>query len=194
MHRLLVSTWPYAPVFWAVMVWAFAPEARVIRGRHEPTAPDDAHSKQLIVVGQGLGVFAAFAIALRVPSTALAHPVAWFWVGIAVMIAGSLFRRHCRRMLGRSFTGAVVVRPDHVVIERGAYRYVRHPSYTAGTILLLGLSLTLANWLSVVVLLTLVAVVYGYRVAVEERALVTSIGDPYRAYMSRTTRFVPFLF
>lgn len=39
-----------------------------------------------------------------------------------------------------------------------------------------------------------VAGVYGYRVIVEERALETTIGDPYRGYMRRTTRFVPFLF
>ena len=55
------------------------------------------------------------------------------------------------------------------------------------------LELALANWISVAVLLA-VSIVYGYRVGVEERALVTVVGDPYRRYMSRTRRFVPFLF
>lgn len=32
------------------------------------------------------------------------------------------------------------------------------------------------------------------RVSVEESALLTVIGEPYRVYMARTKRFVPYLF
>jgi protein-S-isoprenylcysteine O-methyltransferase Ste14 len=97
-------------------------------------------------------------------------------------------------MLGRSFTGAVIVRTDQTVVQRGAYRYVRHPSYTAGMIMFLGIGLAIGNWISIAVLIAAVVIVYGYRVAVEERALVAVIGDPYRTYMTRTKRFVPFVF
>jgi protein-S-isoprenylcysteine O-methyltransferase Ste14 len=38
-----------------------------------------------------------------------------------------------------------------------------------------------------------VTIAYGYRVSVEERALVAVLGDRYRAYMRRTKRFVPFV-
>ena len=195
MSRLLIYTWPYAIFFWAVFVWAFAPEFRVVSGRREPPAtPHDAHSKRLILVGQGVAVFAAFAIAAKVPSATLAYRTWFFWLGLGAIISGGLLRRHCFRMLGRNFTGAVIVTPDQAVVERGAYRYVRHPSYTAGTILFLGIGLALGNWISLAVILGVVAIVYGYRVNVEERALAAVIGDPYRRYMSRTTRFVPFLF
>jgi len=177
------------------MIWAFTPEARIISRRQESFAsPQDAHSKRLIAIGQGGGVFAAFFIAAKMPSASLANPVAWFWIGIVTIVAGSLLRRHCWRMLGSSFTGAVIVKTDQTVVERGAYRYVRHPSYTAGALLFLGIGLALANWMSVVVLLGAVAIVYGYRVDVEERALVGTLGEPYRQYMTRTKRFVPFLF
>ena len=71
---------------------------------------------------------------------------------------------------------------------------MRHPSYTAGAILFFGVGLALANWISLPVLMVLVAGVYGYRVSVEDRALETTIGDPYRIYMRRTKRFVPFMF
>jgi protein-S-isoprenylcysteine O-methyltransferase Ste14 len=145
-------------------------------------------------VGQGLATFAAFAIAATVQSATLAHPLWSFWVGLSAIVGGSLLRRHCRRMLGSSFTGAVIVNPDQSVVDRGAYHYVRHPSYTAGTIMFLGIGLALANWIGLAVLVGAVSIVYGYRVDVEERALVTVIGDPYRRYMSRTKRFVPLLF
>jgi protein-S-isoprenylcysteine O-methyltransferase Ste14 len=177
------------------MFWAFAPEFRLFSMRTEPsTSPQDAGSKRLIAVGQGLAMFAAFWIAATVPSAGLPHRFSLFWAGLATIIAGSLLRRHCWRMLGASFTGAVIVRPDQMVVDRGAYHYVRHPSYTAGAILFLGIGLALANWISLVVLMGAVSVVYGYRVGVEERALLATIGDPYGRYMSRTKRFVPFLF
>jgi protein-S-isoprenylcysteine O-methyltransferase Ste14 len=38
------------------------------------------------------------------------------------------------------------------------------------------------------------ALVYTYRVRVEERALLAAIGEPYRRFMQTRKRFVPFLF
>jgi protein-S-isoprenylcysteine O-methyltransferase Ste14 len=191
----LVFSWPYGLFFLAILFWAFAPEFRILSRRTEPsTSPQDAGSKRLIALGQGLAAFTALLIAASVPSASLPHPFSLFWAGLAAIIGGSLLRRYCWRMLGASFTGAVIVRPDQVVVDRGAYHYVRHPSYTAGAILFLGIGLALANWVSLVVLVGAVSVAYGYRVGVEERALLATIGDPYRRYMSRTKRFVPFLF
>jgi protein-S-isoprenylcysteine O-methyltransferase Ste14 len=195
MPPLVVFSWPYGVVFMAVMFWAFAPEFRIISRQTEPsTSPQDAGSKRLIAIGQGLAMCAAFLIAASVPSARLPHPFLLFWAGLAAILGGSLLRRHCWRMLGASFTGAVIVRPDQAVVDRGAYHYVRHPSYTAGAILFLGIGLALANWISLAVLMGAVSAVYGYRVGVEERALLATIGDSYRRYMSRTKRFVPFLF
>ena len=191
----LVFSWPYGLVFLAVMVWAFVPEFRIISRQSEPaTNAQDAGSKRLIAMGQGLAMLAAFWIAARVAPGRLPHPFALFWAGLGAMIAGSLLRRHCWRMLGASFTGTVIVRPEQAVVDRGAYGYVRHPSYTAGAILFLGIGLALGNWIGLVVLMGAVLAVYGYRVAVEERALLGTIGDPYRSYMKRTKRFVPFVF
>jgi protein-S-isoprenylcysteine O-methyltransferase Ste14 len=35
---------------------------------------------------------------------------------------------------------------------------------------------------------------YAYRISVEEAALVAALGEPYKEYMRRTRRLVPFLF
>jgi protein-S-isoprenylcysteine O-methyltransferase Ste14 len=194
--RLLVFTWPYALIFWIVFFWAFAPEFAIVRGRPQERSEtaQDANSKRLIMNGQFLATFAAFWIAGGVPIAALPHPVWLFWAGIGAMVAGSLLRRHCWKMLGDSFTGAVIVKSDQAVVDRGAYRYIRHPSYTGGAILFLGIGLVLANWISIAVLLLSIAIVYSYRVRIEEAALASVIGEPYRAYMMRTKRFVPFFF
>jgi protein-S-isoprenylcysteine O-methyltransferase Ste14 len=56
-----------------------------------------------------------------------------------------------------------------------------------------GIGLALGNWGSVAVLILAAVGVYWYRVGVEERALVETIGEPYLAYMRRTKRFIPFM-
>ena len=116
-----------------------------------------------------------------------------FWVGIALIIAGSLLRRHCWRMLGSDFTGDVEVRAEQRVVERGAYRLVRHPSYTAGLMMMAGIGLVFGNWLSFVLIVLSSAAGYAYRVRVEEAALVETLGDSYRSYMQRTRRFIPYV-
>ncbi len=192
--QLLVYTLPYSLAFWTVFICVFAPESAIAaRGREPSATPQDAHSKSILVSGQFIAMVTGFAVAFLARSGSLAHPVRWFWLGVATMVAGSLVRYHCRRMLGSSFTGAVIVRDGHEVIERGAYRYVRHPSYTAAALIYLGIGLALGNWIAVLIIMAGVALAFGYRVRVEERALLSVIGEPYRDYMARTKRFVPFL-
>ncbi len=193
--RPLVLVWPYALVFWTVFVCAFFPEARVISRRIDRSSTaQDAGSKLLILMGQGIGTAIAFNVPFVWPSALLPRPIACFWIGITAMISGSLLRRHCRRMLGANFTGAVIVRDGQAVVERGAYRVVRHPSYSAGVLMFFGIGLATGNWISTVVIVGACAATYAYRVRVEEAALLATVGDRYAAYMRRTKRFVPRLF
>jgi protein-S-isoprenylcysteine O-methyltransferase Ste14 len=189
----IVNTWPYAAVFWLVFLWAYWPELRVARRARGAVGAQDAGSMRVIVLSILAGVAAAFALAARCPAAAIAAPRTAFWAGVLAVVAASLLRRHCFRVLGESFTGAVVVRPRQTIVERGAYRFVRHPSYTAAALMILGIGLALANWAALLALAIAVAIAYGYRVRVEERALLATLGDAYREYMSRTKKFIPFV-
>lgn len=193
--RPLIFVWPYALAFWAVFLWAFFPESRIVARRSEPShTAQDKRSKLVIMVGQGVGVFLAFNASRLSPSAALPSPLIWFWLGIALIVCGRLLRRHTQRMLGASFTGAVIVREEQTIVERGAYRYVRHPSYSAGMLLFLGVGLAVGNWLGTLAVVVMSAATYIYRVRVEERALLATLGQPYADYMCRTKRFIPGLF
>jgi protein-S-isoprenylcysteine O-methyltransferase Ste14 len=97
-------------------------------------------------------------------------------------------------MLGPFFSGTVHVEKDQPIVERGAYRFLRHPSYTGGFLISTGIGLTLTNWLSVGLMALGSGVGYLFRVRAEERALLETLGEPYRQYMGRTKRFVPFAF
>jgi len=50
----------------------------------------------------------------------------------------------------------------------------------------LGLGLALGNWLSLIIFLLEICYVYSRRVQAEEKALLGTLGEPYRAYMART--------
>jgi protein-S-isoprenylcysteine O-methyltransferase Ste14 len=112
---------------------------------------------------------------------------------VLILISGSLLRRHCFRVLGVFFSGVVTIQAGHSVIDSGAYRWVRHPSYSAALLIILGISLSLGNWLSVAVSFVIAALVYSYRASVEERALVSSLGEPYTKFLATRKRFIPFL-
>src|SRR2546426_3771095 len=99
--RPLVFVWPYWLVFWAVVIWAFSPELRIVNAARKPAARSespDAGSYRVIVFGGGIAALLAFPLAwmplLRV-STGLRPFV--FVLGIIVMIAGSILRRLDRK-------------------------------------------------------------------------------------------------
>jgi protein-S-isoprenylcysteine O-methyltransferase Ste14 len=195
--RPLLFVWPYAIVFWVVFFWAFSVEFGILqRARRAAADPQskDAGSMRVIMIGQWIALLLAFPVAwvqaLRLPAAA---NVPAFCAGTAMIIAASLLRRHCFRVLGEYFTGDVRASADQPVIDRGAYRWVRHPSYTAGILLFAGIGVALGSWASAAIMIIAAFAVYSYRVSVEERALVEAIGEPYAAYMRTRKRFIPFI-
>jgi len=55
-----------------------------------------------------------------------------------------------------------------------------------------GIGLAILSWEAVVVLLLASFVVYGYRILIEEKALVAKFGNEVRAYMKETKMLIPF--
>ena len=121
------------------------------------------------------------------------NPVVLFALGIALMWVGMAFRWYSIRVLGRFFTAVVAIQPEHQIVETGPYRLLRHPSYSGALVTFLGFGLALGNWLSLLVIAIFTAIGYGYRISVEEKALLAGLGDAYRSYMKRTKRIIPFV-
>jgi protein-S-isoprenylcysteine O-methyltransferase Ste14 len=191
--RPLPFVWPHGLLFWLVWLWAFLPEFRIVR-QSKRSSVKDAKSLQVILVGLQLATLAAFILAFIPILQIGSQRTGAYLVGVALIVAGSMLRRHCFRMLGASFTGDVRANADQQVVTRGAYSILRHPSYTAGIVLNVGMGLALGSWMSAIVLLVAAIVVYAYRISVEERALVEAIGEPYREFMRTRKRLIPFVY
>jgi protein-S-isoprenylcysteine O-methyltransferase Ste14 len=117
-----------------------------------------------------------------------------FYLGLALIVAGLVFRAYAVRQLGRYFTPEVIIQPGQHVVDRGLYRFLRHPSYTGIFITLLGYGLALTNALSLALMLVLPGLAFGYRMRVEEAALSEALGEEYVEYMRRTKRLIPFIY
>lgn len=115
-----------------------------------------------------------------------------FWLGIFVALVGIVLRQYAVAALGPYFTTRIMTTPDQDVVETGPYRYVRHPSYSGLLLSALGVLLSAGNWLSLACFV-LALPGFLYRIRVEEGALIAALGKPYRDYMARTKRLVPFV-
>jgi protein-S-isoprenylcysteine O-methyltransferase Ste14 len=112
----------------------------------------------------------------------------WTGVGMIAMACGLLVWTF--RCLGKNLTDTVVTRQKHTLVIHGPYRWVRHPFYDSAALLMVAVSLIAANWF---LLLTggLAFVLLVVRTRTEEEKLLARFGEPYRAYMKRTGRFLP---
>jgi protein-S-isoprenylcysteine O-methyltransferase Ste14 len=118
---------------------------------------------------------------------------AWplFVVGLVVMVAGFGVRQWSILTLGRFFTIDVRVAENQTVVDRGPYRWVRHPSYTGLVLFFVGVGLALGNWASLVALAVLPTLGLLVRIRSEERVLLASFGDDYRRYAAGRPRLFP---
>jgi len=193
MHIAAIFALPFAIPFWLVFFFAFVREGRVIQGSFATTPSEqDAGTFRALVIGSPLALAAAIAASF-LPWLTIAWPEIAVVLGMALLIAGAVLRRLCFNALGKSFTGTVIVAKDQAVVQHGPYRFVRHPSYTAAFLMFIGIGLALCSWISLAILFFAHCYLYGQRVAVEERALLETLGAPYREYLSRTSRFIPFV-
>jgi protein-S-isoprenylcysteine O-methyltransferase Ste14 len=147
----------------------------------------------LVVVASIYGGLAAgFELAEKVPSAAIAD-ARWplFVVGLVLMCAGIVIRQWAVALLGELFTIDVRVHPGQRVVERGPYRWVRHPSYTGLIMTFVGIGLALGNWAALLVLAVLPTAGLVVRIRFEERALLDGLGEPYRRFAAGRPHVFP---
>ena len=96
------------------------------------------------------------------------------------------------RSLGKNLTDTVVTRREHTLVTHGPYRWVRHPFYDVVFLWILSMSLLISNWLMALLGVSAFAMMV-VRTRIEEEKLIEIFEDEYRAYISRTGKFLPHL-
>jgi protein-S-isoprenylcysteine O-methyltransferase Ste14 len=184
-------------LFWiAFYLWIgseFAIAIRTKKKRKNISATKrDKGSYWLIIFGVWLGSFFSFQF----------HFLHWGWMGsgkilsylgIFLMIFGVFFRLLAIRTLGRHFNLAVEVDKEQTIVQTGPYKYIRHPSYTGAFFTLIGLGIALNSWVAILLLFLMFWIMYGYRIRIEEQALLEHFQTEYERYQKRTWRILPFI-
>jgi protein-S-isoprenylcysteine O-methyltransferase len=137
-----------------------------------------------------LGIVAAH----RLRGCALPWPNLVLGVGGGLLGLGLALRWYAILHLGRLFTTNVAIAADHHLVDTGPYRFVRHPSYTGSLLAVLGFSVSIGNWASLLIVFVPCCAVMLWRIHVEEAALSEGLGEPYRQYTQRTKRLIPAIY
>ncbi|HYA92233.1 MAG TPA: isoprenylcysteine carboxylmethyltransferase family protein [Thermodesulfobacteriota bacterium] len=114
-----------------------------------------------------------------------------FWLGIVVMLLGLFLRHWSIIVLGRYFRTTIELEKGQKVIQKGPYKYVRHPSYAGIVVFFVGYGLLSKNWLSLLAAACLPTVSLVYRIRIEEVALAEGLGAEYAAYQRKTKKLIP---
>ena len=155
--------------------------------RRQPGAPQAGRSvfRWIALVNVGLFTLPALERALRRrPPPAPVAAMGWMTAVSAVALRLSVLLS-----LRGSWTVRAVVPTDLRVVDRGPYRFIRHPNYVALALEFLGLPLIGGAYLSALGLGVTNAVLLSRRIR-EEDALLMAI-PAYRERMGEKPRFVP---
>ena len=163
------------------------------RSQSQVVASKDKNSLWLLY---GL-ITVGYTLSFSIGATRIGRIYPWnifFAIGIALVVIGFTIRIHSLLTLKQYFTYSVAKVADHQLVETGLYKIIRHPGYLGQLMIFLGLSISLSNWLSVLVMLLPIAIGYSYRIKVEERFMLEQLGKKYLDYQQRTKRIIPTLY
>ncbi len=146
------------------------------------------------IIGIALTISAAIDAVFFLGSLGPTLPLAASFVGAALMLSGLGLRYWAMDTLGRFFTNPITIHPDHVIVQDGPYRWIRHPAYTGGLFVAIGLPLVLGSLTAFAVALVLCGFAYVYRIHIEERALLERFGAHYEEYRATTSRLLPHVY
>jgi protein-S-isoprenylcysteine O-methyltransferase Ste14 len=168
------------------------------RSRREKIQRSDRglrESALLLISLTGLGILPFAYVATAMPRFAAYtfHPIQ-AWLGLFVAIAALVMFHLTHRALGRNWSISLDVREDHRLVTDGIYRRVRHPMYSAFWLWAIAQALLLPNWVAGFSGVVGFGILFFGRIAREERLMLETFGDDYRAYMARTGGIFPSIF
>lgn len=111
--------------------------------------------------------------------------------GGAVYLAALALMLLVLRELNSDWSMAVELKEDHRLVTSGPYHSVRHPMYTAFTLMMVGQFFLTANWLAGGFGIVAWAVFCIVRIPREEAMMLDAFGDEYRDYAAKTGKILP---
>ena len=138
-----------------------------------------------------------YALSFAIGATKIGRMNGWdtfFAVGAVLVGIGLGIRITSILTLKKYFTYSVAKVADHNLIETGLYKIIRHPGYLGQLLIFLGISISVSNWASILLMMIPVSIGYLYRINVEEKFMIAQLGENYLNYQKRTKRIIPMIY
>jgi protein-S-isoprenylcysteine O-methyltransferase Ste14 len=118
------------------------------------------------------------------------------WVrilGLAVLVASTMFTLWARFSLGTMWSLAPQVKDDHRLRTHGPYAVTRHPIYTGVLGMILGATLLsgISQW---IVLFPVGLILFEVKIRMEEHLMLATFPDDYPQYRRQVPQLVPGLY
>ena len=118
------------------------------------------------------------------------------FLGILLMVIGSLIILSSRYQLNKHSYGggSLSEEKEQNLITNRMYRYIRHPMYSGGLVLTIGLELAFRSLIMLSIHTLIFFIIFRNRMIREEEVLLTKFGQKYQEYHNKTYRLIPYLY
>ena len=99
------------------------------------------------------------------------------WPMIAIVVMAQALRWWCITVLGPRWNTRVIVVPGLPLVERGPYRWLRHPNYVAVVLECIALPLVHSAWITAIVSTVVNAGLLRVRISSENAALAQALTE-----------------
>ncbi len=182
--HFVILCWGILAAFWAVSALSVKPT------KERQPLPKRLWFLSLIAVAVAL--LARPVGGVRLNRSILPHTVPIGILADLVVLAGLFIALWARAVLGRNWSGRVTLKEDHQLIQRGAYRVVRHPIYSGLLLMVLGTAILIGRVSGFFALLISFCGVW-LKLRQEEALLTEHFPETYPQYKSRTKALIPFV-
>ena len=189
-----------------IVLLLYAVQSEVRFGKRARTMRAGANDRRstLAVSASAAVPVLGFTLAMKASSPTIAAllPV-WFlsaslpglpavaWIAVALGVCGIALRFWAVLTLRERYTRTLLIQDQHPIERGGPYRWVRHPGYLGSLLTLNGIAAASGNWVVLVASLIATLGAYDYRIRVEDRMLVSALGEPYVEYQRHVRALFP---
>jgi protein-S-isoprenylcysteine O-methyltransferase Ste14 len=169
-----------------MVLWLLFEICVSIRDREKEKRVSDYGTREFYGFSQSITVLSALWF-----DSLWATPSIFHTVGFSLLICGICFRFWAIQALGRYYSHIVRTINHHKIIDKGPYRYLRHPAYSGMIMALCGICVFYFNIVSMLIFLLLLLPSIVFRIWIEEKTLFSLEG--YSEYAKNRKRLIPYV-
>lgn len=144
----------------------------------------DSGTREIYAIGQALTILSAIWFSPTFISLSVNHIA-----GIILYAIGISIRIWAIKTMGIFYSHTVRTIENHKIIDKGPYRFIRHPAYSGMILAHCGILLFFFNIITLIILIIIFIPAIIFRIIIEEKTLSNIVG--YKEFARKRKRLIP---